>query len=308
MDRLAKATLIGASAHDALERESGEIHSIFERTFNILLGGKLVGIARSEVTPSPINIITDILPDENMSELGIDKEMTVRREDNRLSVDDVLEISLESAEIWQPKTRAEGYIDFELTGRNLELAKRLAADKARSEGLEQLLPSIGDVALGKTPQLPELKQVAEKALPQIVGLVDSTRKNDVEGVRRYGQNLVGLGPGLSPSADDMLSGFMVSRWWVANSLGGDLNQLRTMNEAIIDSIGGTTLMSQQLLRHAVRGEANRAVEELLGAVLTGTAADVEAGVKEVSAIGETSGIDMVVGLLLGLEVGLEKIG
>ncbi|KXB01291.1 hypothetical protein AKJ44_02695 [candidate division MSBL1 archaeon SCGC-AAA261F17] len=307
MERLVKATLIGSSAHEALECESGEVHSIFERTFNILLGDKLVGIARSGVTPSPINIITDIPSDENMSALGIDEQMTVRREDNRLSVNDVLKISLESAEIWRPKTGAEGYIDFELTGRNLELAKRLAADKSRSGGLGQLLPSIGDVALGKTPQISDLNQVARKALPQIVGLVKSSRARDVTRVREYGQNLIGLGQGLSPSADDMLSGSMVARWWVANSLSGNLSRVKAENEAIIDSAEKTTLMSQQLLRHAAKGEVNEAVESLLGAILTGTAADVGAGVERVFAIGETSGIDMMVGLLLGLEVGLEKI-
>ncbi len=281
------------------------MHSVFERTFNILIGGELVGVARSGVTRSPINVITDISAAKSMSALDIHKGARVQISDNRVLVGDVLEISLKDVKVWQPKTRAEGCPDPELVGRNLELAERLAADKARREGLGQLLPSVGDIALGAQPQISDLNQVAKRALPQIVGLAKSAKAGNVAGIKQHGRNLVGLGPGLSPSADDMLSGFMVAHWWMANSLGGDLSQVKAENEAIVESVEKTTLISQQLLKHAAKGETNEAVEELLGAILTGTAADVEAGVERVSTIGETSGIDMMVGLLLGVRLGLE---
>jgi len=301
----AKATSIGPAAFNALRlSDSGEVHSVFERTFNILIGGELVGVARSGVARSPINVITDISAANSMSALGLRKDARVQISGDQVLVGDVLEISLKDAKIWQPKTHAEGCPDPELVRRNLELAERLAADKARREGLGQLLPSVGDIALGAQPQTSNLNQVAKRALPQIVGLVKSVKTGNVAGVKQHGGNLVGLGLGLSPSADDMLSGFMVARWWIANSLSGNLSQVKVENEAIVESVEKTTLISQQLLRHAAKGETNEAVEGLLEAILAGTAADVEAGVGRVSVIGETSGIDMMVGLLLGLQLEL----
>ena len=46
------------------------------------------------------------------------------------------------------------------------------------------------------------------------------------------------------------------------------------------------------------------MEELLDVILTGEPPKVESRVEEVLKIGETSGIDMVVGVLVGLNLGL----
>ncbi len=305
MPRSVKANFIGPAAREALERDvSGKVHSIFERAFNILISNKLVGVARSDVARSPINVITDVRPSGSMSSLGIHREMQVRSGNNRVLVGDVLEISLEGAKLWLPRTRAEGHIDFEIVGRNLELAKWLAARKSGSEGLVQLLPHVDEISSEVVPHVSDPNQVVEAALPHLVNLVKSVGANDVWGTEQSAQKLIGLGPGLSPSADDALAGFMAACWWVANSLGRELDRVREINETIVGRKGGTTLMSQQLLEHAAIGETNEAVGDFLDSILVGTAADVEAGVERVLEIGETSGIDTAVGVLLGLNLGL----
>src|SRR5260370_13795935 len=60
--------------------------------------------------------------------------------------------------------------------------------------------------------------------------------------------LVGSGPGLTPSGDDVLAGFLVG----AAAFGLDVAALR---EAVADlAPGRTTALSAALLWHAVRGE------------------------------------------------------
>ncbi|MEA1904625.1 MAG: hypothetical protein U9M97_01940, partial [Candidatus Hadarchaeota archaeon] len=211
MPRFVRTASIGYAADNALKRSTnGEVHSIFDRTFNVLISDKLIGVARSDVARSPINVITDVRSDESMSSLGIRKGIKVWKEDNRMLVGDVLEITFEGAEIWRPRTRAEGHIDFEIVGRNLELAKRLAARKSGREGLGQLLPHVGEIAFEIVPHVSDPNQVVEAALPHLVNLVKSVRVNDVRGVEQSAQKLIGLGPGLSPSADDALAGFMAA--------------------------------------------------------------------------------------------------
>ena len=63
-----------------------------------------------------------------------------------------------------------------------------------------------------------------------------------------------------------------------------------------------------MLEHAAIGETNEVVGKLLESILVGTAADVKAGLEKVSGIGETSGIDTAVGVLLGLNSGLSVYG
>jgi len=304
-----KVISIGPSAFDALRRSvSGEVHSIFERAFNILIGGELVGVARSGVSRSPINLVTDIPTSESMPSLGVRKGMQVRKVGGLVFIGSVLEISLKNAKLWRPKTRAKRCLDLELIRDNLELAKQFASSKTRREGLGQLLPLVDEIAAGKMPRAPDLNTVAKAVLPWLVDLVKAVRSENVEGVEEAARKLIGLGPGLSPSADDALSGFMASLWWVSRSLNRGMNSVKRINETIVSCSGTTTLLSQQLLRHAAKGETNERVGELLDAILAGTTPDVEKGVGEVLQIGETSGIDMMVGLLFGVQLGLEMKG
>lgn len=307
MTRLVRATLVGSFAREALGECSGEVFSVFERTFNILINDKLLGIAREEVAPSPINVITDISRNRKMTSLGIKEGMSVKRSEDSLIIDDILEISLEGAEVWRPRTGVDGRFDFEISGRNLGLAKRLAIEKGESEGLAQLLPLVDDIAMANLPEISNLNRAAKKALPNLTDLMECIWTGDLNCVREQSKNLVGLGPGLTPSADDLLSGLMVANWWVANSFETILEEVRAANEVITESSDRTTLMAQQLLNLSAKGKTNEAAEDLLEAILTGTAAEVEAGVDRVAEIGETSGFDMMVGLFLGLEVSLERL-
>ncbi len=303
MERQIKAIWIGPAVHDAIRKGiSGEVHSVFERTFNVLASGELVGIARSDVARSPINVITDVRASESMPSLGVRKGIQVRTAGNRVLVGEVLEILLKDAELWQPKTRAERVLGPELIKRNLELAKRIAASKGGREGLGQLLKHIDEIASGKIPRTPDLNMVARAVLPRLIDLVKSTRSENVEGVKGTSQKLIGLGPGLSPSADDALSGFTAALWWASHSLNKDIDLVKKINETIAGCSGKTTLLSQQLLKHAAKGETNERVGELLDAILAGAPTKVESGIVEVLKIGETSGIDTVVGILMGLDL------
>ncbi len=305
LERFARAAFIGPAAFDALKRSAaGEVHSVFDRTFNILISGELVGVAQSGVSRSPINLITDIPSGESMPSLGVRKGMQVRLVSDRVLVGGVLEISFKDAKLWRPKTRAERCLGPELIKRNLELAKRLAASKGGREGIGQLLKHIDKIAAGKMPQTSGLNAVARAVWPQLINLVKAAKSKNVGGVKGAAQKLIGLGPGLSPSADDALSGFTAALWWVSHSLDKGIDRVKKINEIVISCSGTTTLLSQQLLRYAAKGETNERVGELLEAILTGASQDVETGVEEVLKIGETSGIDTIVGLLLGLEIGL----
>jgi len=282
----------------------GEVHSVFERTFNILINSELVGVAQSDVPRSPINMVTDIPPAQSMPSFGVERGMRVRKVGEVVLVGEVLGISLEGAELWRPKTRVEGCLSPELIRRNLGLVMQHAVGKAKREGLGQLLPHVDQIAVGGEPRISGLNVVAEAVLPRLVDLVSAVGSGDVEKVEAAARKLIGLGPGLSPSADDALAGFTAALWWVSHSLGKSIDRVEVINATIADCTDATTLLSQQLLKTAARGEMNERVEALLESILAGPAKAIEARVEGVLEIGETSGVDMMVGLLLGIWVGL----
>jgi hypothetical protein len=269
-----------------------------------LIGEKIVGISRSDVSRNPINMIIDIPTNETMQLLGVKKNMQVTIEENLLIIGNALEISLENASIWKPRIRIENPLTPDLVRQNLELAKRVAIEVSTDDGLGPLLKNVDSISKGELQKIEGVNEISKKVLPLVSDLVEGVGKNNTKKVKHAIGKLVGLGPGLTPCADDFLSGFASSLGWVSRSFEKHIDYVNRINEEIATQAGKTNLLSHQLLKHATKGEINERAEKLLIAILRGPSSEIEPLVGEVMEIGETSGIDMMVGILLGVEIGL----
>jgi hypothetical protein len=105
--------------------------------------------------------------------------------------------------------------------------------------------------------------------------------------------LLGRGPGLTPSGDDVLAGFLVG----AHAFGLDVAGLRRAVAELAPF--RTTALSAALLWHAGRGECADEVAAL-AAVLTGRGSTGPAA-RRLLAVGHTSGAALACGLLLAAE-------
>jgi hypothetical protein len=117
--------------------------------------------------------------------------------------------------------------------------------------------------------------------------------------------LLGRGPGLTPSGDDVLAGFLAG----AAAFGLDAGALR---EAIaVRAQAGTTALSAALLWHAARGEC---IDEVaaVAAVLTGHrrigAEQARGPVRRLRSVGHTSGSALALGLVIAAEGALHTQG
>ncbi len=300
------AISIGQAALNTIrQNQYGQVHSVFDRTFNILFGGELVGVGLNNVSLSPIDMIADIPNTDSMLKLGIKKGMKVEFKSNQLMVGDLMVILLKGVKSWHPATKVELPHGLEEITRNLELAKRAAVVHYRIEGLGQLLPEVDRIFEGQLPAIENLNEFAKESLPHTIKLLKSARCADITGVKKSAENLIGLGLGLTPSADDMLVGFTSSLWWISHSLNKGLDTVHQINEAVVFRVERTNLLSRQLLRHAAKGEVNEHLTELLEGVLSRTTSDIGKLVEKIMEIGETSGLDMTLGILFGIRLGVE---
>ncbi|MFC7649684.1 DUF2877 domain-containing protein [Streptosporangium lutulentum] len=115
------------------------------------------------------------------------------------------------------------------------------------------------------------------------------------------EQLVGLGPGLTPSGDDVLAGLLVALRHLGTAAGaGRAVWLADWLAAAVtfDARGRTTPISATLLHCAARGEASG---EVL-AVLRGLAGrqSLEPALHRLLQLGHTSGADLACGLRIGL--------
>jgi len=125
---------------------------------------------------------------------------------------------------------------------------------------------------------------------------------DLPGVRDAAMGLVGLGPGLTPSGDDVLAGFLLGLRALdrVSSRAGHLAQACRAG-----AHGGrtrTTALAATLVRHAAAGEPADVAADLIDALAERT--PVDEPLRALLASGHTSGRDLAEGLLLAWQASL----
>jgi hypothetical protein len=101
--------------------------------------------------------------------------------------------------------------------------------------------------------------------------------------------LAGLGPGLTPSGDDVIGGVLFARRILAGPAEGP--RLGTIAESM-----RTNAIARAFLRWAARGQALSPVHGLLQAATTGDLAAARAAGRALGTVGESSGADFALGL------------
>ncbi len=294
-----EATSIGSVALGRLSARKGVVHSVFDGAVNILFPGGLVSLVPESAGRGPLNITLRV-PDgaPRMSSLvpKVGAEMTMQG--LRLEAYGGADILLGSAEIYSPPHRLSlPLLKSDLFLANSEAMRRTAVESGKMAGLGGLLALLTPRLVGTTNG--NLNIFALAARKRIVRLEQAFMGEDRDALAHAVRELIGLGPGLTPSSDDLLAGLiLLSVLYGAN--GGSRRPGRLISEAVGTSARGrTTLLSEEFLLQAGSGNGNEPVTKLCTTLLTGGRDAVEQETEHVLAIGETSGTDTVLGIILG---------
>jgi hypothetical protein len=103
--------------------------------------------------------------------------------------------------------------------------------------------------------------------------------------------LIGLGPGLTPSGDDYLGGVLIALRWVGRPQQAD-SLWRWLEPRLA---GATSAISAAHLAAAAGGEAHEALHQVLEDLAAWQAPDLLPGLARLDAVGHTSGWDALAG-------------
>jgi hypothetical protein len=172
----------------------------------------------------------------------------------------------------------------------------------RFEGLAGALTFLDDrlwpgAAKSKIP----LSPFCRYALPHIDFLLNSTtRENEEEFLNALGK-LVGLGPGLTPAGDDLLTGFLASHKILSSPFWKRLknsSRIRTLLPAIRSR---TTPVASELLFSALEGIFPETIHRIFQdlSLITSDPSPLPS-TSALLGVGHSTGTDMLVGIILGL--------
>jgi len=276
----------------------GRVHSVFDRAINLLLPGGLVFLVGDDVARGPLNLTLETSPGASLADLGVSTSDPVTVEGTTLELGDG-RVQFGSSAIYSPGPKlARPVLENPRIVANAEVARNTAIAFGNMAGLGGLL---GLLSRRPVPSAPSgLNMFASAALGRAARLEDALTAGDGAEAERAAADLVGLGPGLTPSSDDMLAGMaLVCAVHGENSHSSPRATGLVGPSVLAAAPGRTTTLSTELLLQAALGRGNEAAMGLCDALLTGGLASVQRETRRVAAIGETSGTDAVLGMILG---------
>lgn len=277
----AVATLIGTAASQALQGDAkGNVIAAFRRSFYVQTGSRrLACIGMKALGAGPLNVLivgdwdAKMVPNQNTPIEVIGGHLVIGP----------LAIDLNRATPWQPspvnwRSSAIGAAHHRIAS--------LAAGRLPSEGLAPVVfTGVAEDA------------VARRAAPAIAALKDWLGSNDAAAPPEACVILVGLGPGLTPSGDDLISGVLIT----LRSLG-QYAAANRLADWVLRLSDRTNNISQAHLAAAAAGEGSAALHATLSALATSDDPALSKSVDALTAIGHVSGWDALAGVALTLTV------
>lgn len=255
----------------------GRVHSTFRSVINITTDRpELLSLTSASVARGPRSIRLGL---DRMDHYGIAPGDDVVGDGHTLRVGRCLAVNMAATPAWD---------DVHVDG--TPLSKRVTTLEAllgTSQSLQGTSPFERDVA--------ERVQLAIESLR--AGVLDA----DEAITQRAAFSLAGLGIGLTPTGDDVLTGAA----FVASRLRGALDLVHRCVARVVED-EPTNDVSLTALRCALRGRAVQPIEELYAWLCGADTDDPDNLVSAVKAIGHTSGADLALGLLTAVRLHQES--
>ena len=265
------------------------VHSVFERVINVERAtNELFTLAAHGMDNAPLTAIVD---SDGFRATGVVIGDPVAAIDDALQIGDGLVLNLAAASIWKATLPRYTTAPARLSDQ-LRAARSYLALHGVRDGMTAQAGAEGAFAL----------EVATALKQRSTSLLEALGQARHADAYRYAVSMLGLGPGLTPSGDD----FLVGLFAVLNVAGSPCHGWLDGGFAVLEHAeNATNAISLAALTAAADGRVRESLATLIESLLYGTPETLVQPLRQVLAIGATSGADLVAGILAGLEMNLQ---
>jgi hypothetical protein len=204
-----------------------------------------------------------------------------------------LTIDLRGAHIWEGRLPATAPdMQKPSTGRAWSVTWQTLNERQR---LKQT-----DLIAGDLFQLDKGPLLTRKLHRPVLRLIAATERLDPHTSADAAQKMIGLGPGLTPSGDDFLIGWLAGLWSTAAQDNRRPGFLSTFGGSLSTLAKETNEISRTYLYYAIKGEFSSSIVMLVNAISDGEEQRLLSAAQEAMNVGHSSGMDSVTGLLIGM--------
>lgn len=267
----------------------GFVHSTFNRTLNIqcLHSGDLYTIACKGIDNAPNTLIIDL---DNFEEADIRVNDMVSSDHSILSIANKMSITIDGIKTWTcilPKYPSVA----DVLEMNVSTMKQYINLHRNNSRIERAFKSNNSFDDEMSKMLYERTQL----------LVLELQNKRLSTAITHAASLLGLGPGLTPAGDDFLVGLFTV-------MGVRTNQYFSYQsfceEVVLQAKALTNDISYMALAKAAVGQVRESISDLMEALFSGSEEELICSLRRVLAIGSTSGTDISLGIIAGLEMNM----
>ncbi|MBP2077005.1 DUF2877 domain-containing protein [Oceanobacillus polygoni] len=279
---------------------NGTVHSIFNNSFNLIFGERMIHIGSVENGVAPFGIGMEHMNAQLLTK-QINGNQSVQWDayNQQLIIGNKYLLSLNQA-IRTNHMLSEQSFNATNIQRNLEWVTSKLRHETWQTGLAQTAEEkefIIDYLLSK--KFTDANQSLFHKFDELERVVTNRQGVDVQEVFDY---WIGRGLGLTPSGDDLLTGMCAS----LSILHGTSNHFHIQLKDYVMQYGlqRTTQVGYEYLYYAAQHEYHSHLIQFCSALLTEQESDLSTVLEEMRAIGHTSGTDTIIGVLLGMKIGI----
>jgi hypothetical protein len=258
------------------------VAAVFARSLHLRCGEMFVCVGEPGIGNGPLTLIAEVSP----AARGLHRGQAASISGRCIAIGAALRLTFDGCEQWCPPAWPAPQPPARLIDTCTALACR-AASEAPPEGFAPLMS-------GEPSASTRLSRIAGPRIARFASWL-SAAPDQSPAVPAPIAGLVGLGPGLTPSGDDFLSGALA----LLDALGE-----RSVHAALARAIaqapsGATSPLSRCLLNAAAAGHVGEHLCRAVSSVISG---NVAAAIAAVQTIGHSSGWDMMVGIVTTLRI------
>lgn len=311
----------------------GEIHSVFDTSFNIVLeNGRLITVAHAS---RPINHYSVTVPySQSFKLIGLIRGQKVKFFPKYFEIQDIgLRVYVKSAAKWKS---SPDFLFVPASSENLQKKSDALAFFLVREGhqagiypllqcLIQGFPSVSSLFSDPVP-FTEKETVIKDRFLQFMRLypeyysslisAEAPKNTDLSSgddilkeIGRAACLIIGFGFGLTPHMDDFLAGLMSASVYGSIYAENSLDKILSLNQEIIRNCEQlTTKVSHEMLLYSAAGKSNKALRNVLENIFNDESSpSLGYYFRKVNELGASSGTDTLLGVYTALSVIIQSL-
>ncbi|MDP8249104.1 MAG: DUF2877 domain-containing protein [Candidatus Tritonobacter lacicola] len=264
------------------QRFTGRVHSIFDQAINVEFDG--LGLV-TVISPRKYNgpAFIKACPFSSLKGMLRVRSRAVLTGEELVFPSPGVRIPLDGARPWSGKTKINRFAgNDELAAKVSVFQEVIVSHRDGREAVEQRIDKLENSILSGEPLQ----------------------------IKRALDTIIGLGDGLTPAGDDVLLGLLCFISSVPSEIRGEhFNKfLETFSLMLEDHINSTTFISYSLLKYGLEGRFVEPLSDLCVAILSDGGDGLGKNLERLLGVGASSGINMLKGVVLGVDLYLAPKG